>query len=194
MGRSAERSRLNRLIADAKHGQSRSLVLRGEAGIGKTALLDYAAGVADGMRVLRVVGVESEAEIPFAGLQLLFARFADRFDALPGPHALALRAALGASASSGERLLVGAAVLTLLSELAEEGSVLCLVDDVQWFDRSSIDALLFAVRRLHTDPVATILAARDGDRPFPAAGIDSLTLRRLERADSARLLASVRTL
>ncbi|MFI7697891.1 AAA family ATPase [Nonomuraea sp. NPDC049480] len=194
MGRSAERSRLNRLIADAKHGQSRSLVLRGEAGIGKTALLDYAADVAGGMRVLRVVGVESEAEIPFAGLQLLFARFADRFDALPGPQAHALRAALGASSSSGERLLVGAAVLTLLSELAEEGPVLCLVDDVHWFDQSSIDALLFAVRRLHTDPVATILAARDGERLFTAAGVDSLTLRRLDRADSARLLASVRTL
>jgi DNA-binding CsgD family transcriptional regulator len=194
MGRSAERSRLNRLIADAKDGRSRSLVLRGEAGIGKTALLDYAANVADGMRVLRVVGVESETEIPFAGLQLLFARFADRFDALPGPQAHALRAALGASSSSGERLLVGAAVLTLLSELAEDGPVLCLVDDVHWFDRSSIDALLFAVRRLHTDPVATILAARYGDRPFPAAGVDSLTLRRLDRADSARLLATVRTL
>jgi DNA-binding CsgD family transcriptional regulator len=193
-GRSAERAQLNRIVADAKDGRSRSLVLRGEAGIGKTALLDYAAGVADGMRVLRVVGVESEAEIPFAGLQLLFARFADRFAALPGPHALALRAALGASASSGERLLVGAAVLTLLSDLAEDGPVLCLVDDVQWFDRSSSDALLFAVRRLHTDPVATILAARDGDRPFPAAGVDSLALRRLDRADSARLLASVRTL
>jgi DNA-binding CsgD family transcriptional regulator len=193
-GRSAEQSQLNRLIADAKDGRSRTLVVRGEAGIGKTALLDHAAGVADGMRVLRVVGVESEAEIPFAGLQLLFARFADRFDALPGPHALALRAALGAGASSGERLLVGAAVLTLLSELAEDGPVLCLVDDVQWFDQSSIDALLFAVRRLHTDPVATILAARDGDRPFPAAGMDSLRLRRLDRADSARLLASVRPL
>jgi DNA-binding CsgD family transcriptional regulator len=189
-----ERSQLNRLIADAKDGRSRTLVLRGEAGIGKTALLDYAAGVAGGMRVLRVVGVESEAEIPFAGLQLLFARFADRFDALPGPQALALRAALGAGTSSGERLLVGAAVLTLLSEMAEDGPVLCLVDDVQWFDRSSIDALLFAVRRLHTDPVATILAVRDGDRPVPVAGVDSLTLHRLDRADSARLLASVRTL
>jgi DNA-binding CsgD family transcriptional regulator len=193
-GRFAERSQLNRLVADAKNGRSRTLVLRGEAGIGKTALLDYAAGVARGMRVLRVVGVESEAEIPFAGLQLLFARFADRFDALPAPHARALRAALGAGASSGERLLVGAAALTLLSELADEGPVLCIVDDVQWFDRSSIDALLFAVRRLHSDPVATVLAVRDGDRPFPIAGVASMTLRRLDRNDSARLLASVRTL
>jgi DNA-binding CsgD family transcriptional regulator len=194
VGRFAERSRLHRLIGDVKDGRSRSLVVRGEAGIGKTALLDYAADIADGVRVLRVVGIESEAEIPFAGLHLLFARFAERFDALPGPQAHALRSALGASSLSGERLLVGAAVLTLLSELAQDGPVLCLADDVHWFDQSSVDALLFAVRRLHADPVAMIFAVRDGDRPFPAAGVDSLTLGRLDRADSARLLASVRTL
>jgi DNA-binding CsgD family transcriptional regulator len=194
VGRFAERSRLHRLIGDVKDGRSRSLVVRGEAGIGKTALLDYTADIADGMRVLRVVGIESEAEIPYAGLHLLFARFADRFDALPGPQAQALRAALGASSSSGERLLVGAAVLTLLSELAQDGPVLCLVDDVHWFDQSSIDALLFAVRRLDADPVAMIFAVRDGDRPFPAAGVDSLTLRRLDQADAAHLLASVRSL
>lgn len=169
-------------------------MLRGEAGIGKTALLGYAADIAAGMRVLRVVGIESEAEIPFAGLQLMFARFTDRFDALPGPQGHALRAAFGASSASGERLLVGAAILTLLSELAEDGPLLCLIDDVHWFDQSSIDALLFALRRLHTDPVATIFAARDGDRPFPATGIDSITLRRLDREDCARLLASVRAL
>jgi DNA-binding CsgD family transcriptional regulator len=194
VGRFAERSRLHRLIGDVKDGRSRSLVVRGEAGIGKTTLLNYAAGIADGMRVLRVVGIESEAEIPFAGLHLLFARFAGRFDALPGPQAHALRAALGASSSSGERLLVGAAVLTLLSELGQDGPVLCLVDDVHWFDRSSVDALLFAVRRLHADPVAMIFAVRDGDRPFEAPGVDTLALGRLDRSDSARLLASVRTL
>jgi DNA-binding CsgD family transcriptional regulator len=193
VGRFAERSRLHRLVGDVKDGRSRSLVVRGEAGIGKTALLDYTAGIADGMRVLRVVGIESEAEIPYAGLHLMFARFAERFDALPGPQAEALRGALGASSSSGERLLVGAAVLTLLSELAQDGPVLCLVDDVHWFDRSSVDALLFAVRRLDADPVAMIFAVRDGDRPFPAAGVDRLTLGRLDKADSARLLASVRT-
>jgi hypothetical protein len=194
VGRFVERTRLDRLIADAKAGQSRSLVLRGEAGIGKTALLNYAAAIAGGARVLRVVGIESEAEIPFAGVQLIFARFADRLDALPGPQGHALRAAFGASSASGERLLVGAGILTLLSELAEDGPLLCLIDDVQWFDQSSIDALLSALRRLHTDPVATIFAARDGDRPFPAAGIDSVTLRRLDRADCIRLLATVRTL
>ncbi|HSK97295.1 MAG TPA: AAA family ATPase [Euzebyales bacterium] len=194
VGRSVERSRLHRVVADAKDGRSRSLVLRGEAGIGKTALLDYASSVADGMRVLRVVGIESEAEIPFAALQVMFARDMDRFDALPGPQAQALRVAFGMSSASGDRLLVGAATVTLLSELAGDGPLLCLFDDVQWFDQSSVDALLFAVRRLHTDPVATIFAVRDGDRPFTAPGIDTITLPRLDRRDSARLLATIRTL
>lgn len=169
-------------------------MLHGEAGIGKTVLLDYAAGVAGGMRVLRVVGIESEAEIAFAALQLMFARDIDCLDALPGPQAAALRAAFGTSSTSVERLLVGAATLTLLSELAEDRPLLCLFDDVQWFDQSSIDALLFAVRRLHTDPIAAIFAVRDGHRPFPAAGIDDITLPRLDRTDSAHLLATVRTL
>lgn len=142
VGRAVERSRVDRLVADVKGGRSRSLVVRGEAGIGKTALLEYAADIAAGMRVLRVVGIESEAEIPFAGLQLMLGRFADRFDGLPGPQGEALRAAFGASAASGKRWLVGAAILTLLSELAEDGPLLCLVDDVHWFDRSSIDAFV----------------------------------------------------
>lgn len=194
MGRAAELSRLNRLVAAAKDGRSGSIVVRGEAGIGKTALLDHAAGIAGGMRVLRVAGVESEAEIPFAGIQLLFGRFTDRLDALPGPQAEALRAALGHSSSAGDRLLVGAAVLSLLADLADDGPVLCLVDDAHWFDRSSAEALLFAVRRLHSDPVATVLAVRSGDRPFPADGIDGVELGRLDRADSARLLETVRAL
>ncbi|MBB5078379.1 ATP-binding protein [Nonomuraea endophytica] len=191
VGRSAERSRLVRLVADAKAGRSRSLVVRGEAGIGKTALLEYAAGVAGGMRILRVVGIESEAEIPFAALQLMLARDVERFDALPAPHAQALRAAFGTGSASGDRLMVGAATLTLLSELAGEGPLLCLFDDVQWFDRSSADALLFAVRRLHTDPVGAVFAVRDGERPFPAAGIDDIRLPRLGARDSAELLATV---
>jgi hypothetical protein len=195
VGRSVERSRLNRLVADAKDGRSRSLVFRGEAGIGKTVLLDYAASVAGGMRVLRVVGIESEAEIPFAALQVMFARDADRIDALPGPQADALRAAFGTISASGDRLMVGAATLTLLSELAGEGPLLCLFDDVQWFDQSSTDALLFAVRRLHTDPIATIFAVRDSSgRPFTAPGIDDITVPRLDRKDSTRLLATVRAL
>ncbi|TCC55313.1 helix-turn-helix transcriptional regulator [Kribbella pittospori] len=194
VGRAVERASVERVLAEAGEGRCGSLVVRGEAGIGKTALLDHAAAAADGMRVLRVVGIESEAELPFAGLQLMLARFADRFDALPGRQGQALRTAFGASTLPGGPPAVGAAVLTLLSDLAEERPLLCLVDDAHWFDRSSIDALLFAVRRLHTDPVAMIFAARDGDRPFPAAGLESIALKRLDQPDSTRLLASVRTL
>lgn len=195
VGRSGELSRLHRLIADAKNGAGSALVVRGEAGIGKTAMLDYAAAVAGGFRVLRVNGVESEAEIPFAGLQLLLTPFADRIDGLPPAQARALRAAVGAEPSGpGDQLLVGAATLTLLAELADEQPLLCLLDDAHWFDRSSVAALLFAVRRLRSDPVVTIAAARDGDRPFPADGLDSLRLSRLGLDDAARLLASVRTL
>ncbi|WP_336215327.1 AAA family ATPase [Nonomuraea sp. LPB2021202275-12-8] len=191
VGRSLERSRLVRLVADAKDSRGRSLVVRGEAGIGKTALLDYAAAIGDGMRVLRVVGIESEAEIPFAALQLMLAGDLHRFDALPGSQAQALRAAFGTGSASGDRLIVGAATLTLLSELAGDRPLLCLFDDVQWFDQSSVDALLFAVRRLHADPIATIFAVRDGERPFTASGIDDIRLPRLDRRDSAQLLAAI---
>ncbi|ONI89737.1 hypothetical protein ALI22I_14710 [Saccharothrix sp. ALI-22-I] len=194
VGRSAERLRINRLVADAKDGWSRSLVLRGEAGIGKTALLDYAAAVAGGMRVLRVVGIESEAELAFAALQLLFARDLDRFTALSGTQAEALRAAFGAGRTPVERHVPAAATLSLLSELACDGPLLCLLDDAQWLDQPSVDALLFAVRRLHAAPVATIFAVRDGERPFPAAGLDSVTLSRLDRPDAARLVAATRPL
>ena len=141
-----------------------------------------------------MVGVESEAEIPFAGLQLLLSPFADRLDDLPTLQAAALRGALGSTAVVGDGLLVGAATLALLADLADERPLLCLVDDAHWFDHASTAAVLFAVRRLHSDPVAAVFAARDGDRPFPAPGIDSLALSRLGPSDAARLVARVRTL
>lgn len=191
VGRHVERSRLHRLVADAKDGRGGSLTLRGEAGIGKTALLDHASAVADGMRVCRVVGLESEAELPYAALQLLLARYTDRFDALPDSQAQALRAAFGTGSPAGDRHLVGAATLTLLAMLAAEAPLLCLFDDVHWFDQSSVDALLFAARRLHADPVATVFAVRDGVRPFTPPG-EAVTLPRLDRRDAAQLLAAVR--
>ena len=192
VGRDAELSRISRLVADAKGGRSRSLVVRGEAGIGKTALLDHAADLASGMRVLRVVGIESETEVAFAALQVLFAGDTDRIDAIPQAQADCLRMAFGTSGKPVDRGLPGAATLSLLSELAGEGPLLCLLDDVQWFDEPSLDALLFAVRRLQADPIATIFAIRDGERPFRAPGIDSLTLDRLEQADASRLASTVR--
>ncbi|MEQ4205951.1 AAA family ATPase [Actinopolymorpha sp. B9G3] len=192
VGRDAELSRIDRLVADAKDGRSRSLVVRGEAGIGKTALLDHAARVASGMRVLGVVGIESETEVAFAALQVLFAGDADRIDAIPQTQADCLRVAFGTSGEPVDRGLPGAATLSLLSELAGDGPLLCLLDDVQWFDQPSLDALLFAVRRLQADPIATIFAIRDGERPFHAPGIESLPLDRLEQADAARLASTVR--
>lgn len=202
VGRSGEQSRLRRLLADAKEGHGRALVLRGEAGIGKTTLVDHAAAMAGGFRVLRAAGVESEAEIPFAGLQVLLAPLADGsrdgsadgFGGLPDSHARALRAAFGTATAPTDPLMVGAATLMLLSELAERAPLLVLLDDAHWFDRSSAAALLFAVRRLSSDPVATILTARDGDRPFPADGIESVTLSRLDGGSAAQLLAARRTL
>ncbi|TDC52955.1 helix-turn-helix transcriptional regulator [Jiangella ureilytica] len=198
VGRSGEQSRLRRLLADAKEGHGRALVLRGEAGIGKTTLVDHAAAMAGGFRVLRAAGVESEAEIPFAGLQVLLAPLADgsgdAFGGLPDSHARALRAAFGTVTAPTDPLMAGAATLMLLSELAERAPLLVLLDDAHWFDRSSAAALLFAVRRLSSDPVATILTARDGDRPFPADGIESVTLSRLDGASAAQLLAARRTL
>ncbi|MDG4824107.1 AAA family ATPase [Asanoa sp. WMMD1127] len=194
VGRSAEQSRINRVVADAKGGRSRSLVLRGEAGIGKTALLDYAESVAGGMRVLRVVGIESEAEVAYAALHLMFVRDLHLLERLPEAQAEALRAAFGASDASVERMLPGAATLSLLSEIADHRPLLCLLDDAQWFDQSSIDALLFAVRRLHADPVATIFAARDGEAAFPASGVESIALRRLDTVDAARLAVAASAL
>ncbi len=194
VGRSGEQARLRRLIGDVAAGQGRSLVVRGEAGIGKSTLLDYAEVIAGDLRVLRVIGVESEAELPYAGLQVLLAPYIDRFEGLPGPQARALRAVFGAADGTGDPMLVGAATMTLMAELAEVRPLLCLFDDAHWFDRSSVAALLFAIRRLQADAVAMIFAARDGDRPFRADGIDSLELRRLDHDHAAQLLAEVRSL
>ncbi|MEU6150786.1 AAA family ATPase [Actinosynnema sp. NPDC047251] len=186
-GRSAERARIDGLLADARRGAGGALVIRGEAGIGKTALLDHAADA--GLRVLRGVGIESEVEVPFAGLHLLLHPYLDHLDALPGPQGNALRAAFGlVDSETVERFLIGAATLSLLSELAGDGPVLCLVDDAQWFDQASADALLFAARRLRQEPVAVLFAVRDGSAHFPAEGIDTVVLPALDRDSAIAML------
>ncbi|MEU0357206.1 helix-turn-helix transcriptional regulator [Streptomyces cyaneofuscatus] len=201
-GRAAEQERLARLLAEARAGRSGALLLRGEAGIGKTALLDWLAGTAaaptgsgtasDGreVRVLRVTGVEPEADLAFGGLVQLLWPVQDRLNALPAPQAAALRAVLGTGRGQRgpDRFLTGLAVLTVLAELAEDGPLLCLVDDAQWLDRATAEALLFAGRRLAAEGVAMVLAGRDDDG-FTAPGIPELTLPRLDFEDSARLLA-----
>ncbi|MFE3956807.1 AAA family ATPase [Nocardia sp. NPDC059091] len=187
-GRAEELALIDRLLADASAGRSGALVLSGPAGIGKTALLDYAAEQARGLRVIRVAGIELEAELPFAGLHLLLRSALDRLDALPEPQAVALRGAFGlAVAQSGDRFLIGLAVLSMLAELADEGPVLCLVDDAQWLDRSSTEALTFAARRLHHEGVLLLFAVR-GEARDPA-GLTALATRELTGLDPAAAAA-----
>ncbi|MFD0690168.1 AAA family ATPase [Actinomadura fibrosa] len=188
-GREKQRARIGALVEAAREGRGGVLVVRGEAGIGKTALLDDAARTADaeGVRVLRATGAEAEAQLPFAALQMLLRPVLPRLDGLPEVQASALRAALGLARPDGaDRFLVGLAVLTLLSDLAADRPVLCLADDAHWLDPSSAGALLFAARRLGAERVAMVLAARDG---FAAPGLPELPLDGLDRDAAAALLA-----
>ena len=190
-GRSAETARIDELLAAAREGRSAALVVRGEAGVGKTALLDYAAEAAAGIRVLRGTGIESEAELPFAALQLLLRPGLGRLDVLPPPQARALRGAFGLAGTPGaDRFLIGLAALSLLSELAGDEALLCLIDDAHWLDRASADALLFAARRLESEGVVLLAAARDDG--FDAPGLPELSLGRLGR-DASRALLSERS-
>ncbi|MGW6022835.1 helix-turn-helix transcriptional regulator [Streptomyces sp. NPDC055099] len=193
-GRGDEIAQLDALLAQARQGHSAALVVRGEAGIGKSALLAHAAATARShdTRLLQATGIEAESELPFAGLHLLLHRVTDRIDALPEPQAKALRAALGLAPSArADRFLIGLAVLTLLADLADEaGSLLCLVDDAQWLDQASADALLFAARRLAADGVVMLFAARDAHAPpFPAEGLPELRLTGLDDETAGDLLA-----
>src|SRR6185312_2772168 len=185
-GRSAETARIDKMLAAARDGRSGALVIRGEAGVGKTALLDYASAAA-GMRVLRGTGIESEAELPFAALQLLLRPGLGRLDVLPPPQARALRGAFGLAGTPGaDRFLIGLAALSLLSELAGDAVLLCVVDDAHWLDRASADALQFAARRLGSEGVVLLASAREDG--FEAPGLPELTLGRLGREASRALL------
>lgn len=189
-GRAAEQRALDALLDGAAAGRSGVLVVRGEPGIGKTALLGYVEDQArrrDRVAVVRTIGIETEAEIPFASLHLLLRPALDRIDALPDPQAVALKAAFGMGPGSrGDQLMVGLAVLSLLSELAAEAPLLCLVDDAHWLDHASARALLFAARRLQAEGVALVFGARDG---FDPGGLPELRLAGLSPESSAQLLA-----
>jgi DNA-binding CsgD family transcriptional regulator len=193
-GRQIQQAAIEALLEQARAGASGALVLRGEPGIGKTALLEYAADLASGqMPVLRATGIESEAELPFAGLHQLVRPALDRLDALPGPQSTALASAFGLTqttgsplTSAGDRFLVGAGALSLLAEIAP---VLCVIDDAHWLDRASVEAMLFAARRLHRDGVVMIFTSRDYPGAFPASGIAEVLVSGLEDAAAAKLLA-----
>jgi len=160
-GRAEECGVLDGLVADVRRGEGRSLVLRGEAGIGKTALLEYLVESAPGMTVLRAVGVESEMELAYASLHQVCGRMLDRLVGLPDPQREALEIVFGVSAGPPpDRLLVGLGVLSLFCDVAEERPLLCVVDDAQWLDRASATTLAFVARRLLADPVGVVFAAR----------------------------------
>ena len=182
-GRGPEQDRIHQLLSHAQEGVSSALVIHGEAGIGKTALLGYAAGVAAPGRVLRTVGIETEMELAFGGLHGLLRPVADQLDRLPEPQADALKAAFGLSGGVvRDRLALGVAVLTSLSQAAAGGALLCLVDDCQWLDQASLDALTFAARRLHGEGVVMLFALRDG---VPGGQITGLPRLRVQGIDSA---------
>ena len=179
LDRTSEREVLDALLASARGGESAVLVMRGEAGIGKTALLRYAARQASGLRVAQVTGVEAEMELPFAGIHQLCAPLLDQLDALPQAQQDALNVALGlASGEVPDRFLVGLAVLGLLSAVAEKRPLLCLVEDAQWLDASSGLILGFVARRLLAESVAIVVTVRE---PSTQA-----RLRRPARAGAAR--------
>jgi len=190
LGRQRECEALDGLVEDLRSGRGWALVVRGEAGVGKSALLEYAAGAAGGVRVVRAVGVESEMELAFASLHQLCAPLLDRLERLPAPQRDALGIAFGLrSGGAPDRFLVGLAVLTLLSETAEEQPLLCLVDDAQWLDRASAQALAFVARRLLAEPVGLMFAARDPGEEL--RGLPDLEVQGLQNEDARALLRSV---
>ena len=189
-GRDQEQLALTRLLQDARSGRSGVLAVIGEAGMGKSALLGYAEEQSGGMNVLRARGVQSEAQIPFAGLFELLRPALAWVDRIPGPQADALGSALALRpARDQDRFAVGAATLSLLAAYADEAPVAVLVDDAHWLDGSSADALLFAFRRLVAEPVAVILAVREGESSLlDGADVTRLRLPGLDRAAAAELL------
>jgi DNA-binding CsgD family transcriptional regulator len=188
--RQRERMTLDGLLGNLRAGRGRALVVRGAAGVGKSALLEYAAGAAPDLRVVRAAGVESEMELAFAGLHLLCAPLLDRREGLPGPQRDALAVAFGLrEGAAPDRFLVGLAVLTLLSEVAGDRPLLCLIDDAQWLDRASAQVLAFVARRLLADPVGLIFVTRDPGQEL--AGLPDLEVRGLPEEDARGLLRSV---
>ncbi|MFC6705221.1 AAA family ATPase [Flexivirga alba] len=195
VGRVAERQLIDQLVAGARIGNSGVLAITGEAGVGKTALLDYARSRFDGFQVLSGTGTEPEREIPFAGLLSLLRPVLTRLDSIPGPQAEALSAALALQAGTpGDRFAIGAATLSLLCRCAEEIPVAVVVDDLQWLDRPSAEAVAFAARRLSADPVAVLLAARTGESDDVTTGLPHLSMAGLEIGPAGDLVRSLTAL
>jgi len=193
LGRDRELLAVDTLVGRVKDGGG-ALLIRGDPGIGKSALLGHAMKSAEaaGLRVLRAVGVRTEAQLPFAGLHQLLRPVLGGLDELPRPQRLALAAAFGLEAGAADDpFLVALATLTLLTDAAAASPILAIVDDAQWLDRPSQDALAFVARRLGSDPLGMLLAVRDEVlSPFEIAGVDELTLSPLPDADAWQILDS----
>ncbi|MEV1023257.1 AAA family ATPase [Streptomyces sp. NPDC050264] len=191
-GRQAECETLDQFVATVQAGHSAVLVLRGEVGIGKTALLDHVRAGADGCRLARAVGIESEMELAFGGLHQLCAPFVDRIGSLPAPQRDALGTAFGLTAGAPpDRFLVGLAVLSLLADAAEQEPLICVVDDAQWLDKVSAQTLAFVARRLLAEPVGLVLAVREPTLESEFTGLPQLAVGRLSDSDARALLHSV---
>jgi AAA ATPase-like protein len=190
-GRREERASIASLLAAARGGRSGVLVVRGEAGIGKHALLQDAAEQAGGFHLLRATGVEAELELPFAGLEQLLRPILGGLDRLPGPQADALRGAFGLADVEVNRFLMELGVLSLLAVAAAERPLLCLLSQAHWLDRPSAEALVFVGRRLSTERVVLLLAVRDDyGRSFRESGLAVLRLGGLDREAAGQLLAA----
>jgi DNA-binding CsgD family transcriptional regulator len=190
LGRQREREVLGRLLDDARAGRGGVLVLYGEPGMGKTALLDLAVELAGNCKVVRTAGVEGETELPYAALQQLSGPIFGLSERLPDPQREALSVAFGLSAGHAPNpLLVGLAVLGLLVEAANDQPLLCVVDDAQWLDRASARALAFIARRLLADRIALLFAARERSEAF--GGFPEVQIGPLGRRDARALLESV---
>ena len=193
-GRRRECETLDRLVADLRAGQSQVLVLRGEAGTGKTALLEYLLARASGCCVARAAGVESEIELAFAGLHQLCAPFLDRLPRLPGPQRDALSTAFNLrDGDTPDRFAVGLAVLSLLSEVAGARPLVCVVDDAHWLDRASAQALTFVARHLAAQSTAVVFAVRESCGEQDLTGLAHLVVRGLADGDARALLDSAVT-
>ena len=191
LGRVSECAALDQLVAGVRAGQSRALVLRGEAGVGKSALLDYLAQHASGCGIARAVGVESEMALAYAGLQQLCAPFLDRVERLPGPQRGALATAFGLhEGDPPDRFLVGLAVLGLLSDVAEDRPLVCIVDDAQWLDVASAQALAFVARRLGVESLGLAFAVREPYGEGDLDGLPELAVGGLDDRDAQELLAT----
>jgi DNA-binding CsgD family transcriptional regulator len=189
--RREERAALDDLLRAVRSGASRALLIRGEAGIGKTALLDYLASEATGCRVLRISGSEPEMDIAFAALHQLSAPLLDRLGRLPGPQQETLRTVFGLAAGPPpDELLIGLSLLSLLAEAATDRPLICLVDDAQWLDTATLRALTFAARRVQAESVGLALAVREPYEGTDFGRLPEVTLGGLPEQDARILLAS----